>query len=283
MESREQIGQGFPIVCPRHPEQAQIVTSPKLLSTVAPEGGCLLPCKVRLLCGHICQSVCHPDFDGHRGMICDEPCTRTPCIRRHPCPLRCSEDCGKCQFPIYNVVLPCGHTAKRVPCHSLEDLTLVQCEQKVVKKLPSCGHSLSVPCHQDPQKSVCQELCGGTMLCYSRSCRSKCSDCQQVTKPSLPDNFVGIIAQTSHVEHLCERLLYCQHNCGLACSQNHDCNSMCAGQCRQTCSHHACTLPCWQPCPPCMEPCDWTYAHMSCSVSCGSICSRLPCDQPCTH
>ena len=57
MEDREQIGQGFPIVCPRHPEQAQIVASPKLLSTVAPEGGCLLPCKVRLPCGHICQSV----------------------------------------------------------------------------------------------------------------------------------------------------------------------------------------------------------------------------------
>ena len=146
--------------------------------------------------------------------------------------------------------------------HSLEDLTLVQCEQKVVKKLPSCGHSLSVPCHQDPRKAVCQELCGGTMLCCSRSCRSKCSDCQQVTKPSLPHNFVGIIARTSHVEHPCERLLYCQHNCGLACSQNHDCNSMCAEQCRQTCSHHACTLPCWQPCPPCMEPCDWTCAHV---------------------
>ncbi|THH13828.1 hypothetical protein EW146_g6431 [Bondarzewia mesenterica] len=57
MEQREQIGHGFPIVCPRHPDQKQVITSPQQLSMVAPQGGCLHPCDFRLSCGHTCQSV----------------------------------------------------------------------------------------------------------------------------------------------------------------------------------------------------------------------------------
>ncbi len=57
MEVRGQIGTGFPIACPRHPEQTSFITKPGELSIVAPAGGCLLPCGFRMSCGHICPSA----------------------------------------------------------------------------------------------------------------------------------------------------------------------------------------------------------------------------------
>ncbi|EED83477.1 predicted protein [Postia placenta Mad-698-R] len=52
MDAREQIGHGFPISCPRHPEQTQVITRPGEIPRLSPAGGCLLPCGYRLSCGH---------------------------------------------------------------------------------------------------------------------------------------------------------------------------------------------------------------------------------------
>lgn len=60
MEVRGQIGPGIPIVCPRHPDQTQVVSNPGELDRFAPGGGCLLPCGTQLPCGHICPSVVSP-------------------------------------------------------------------------------------------------------------------------------------------------------------------------------------------------------------------------------
>ncbi|KAJ3852101.1 hypothetical protein EV368DRAFT_65176, partial [Lentinula lateritia] len=57
MEQAGQIGFGFPIVCPRHPEQQNIITEPEQLRRRSPEGGCLLNCGYRMDCGHVCPSV----------------------------------------------------------------------------------------------------------------------------------------------------------------------------------------------------------------------------------
>ena len=57
MEARDQIGPAFPIVCPRHPEQARLIFQPGEIPLHAPNGGCVLPCDARLPCGHICPSV----------------------------------------------------------------------------------------------------------------------------------------------------------------------------------------------------------------------------------
>ncbi|KAL1948599.1 hypothetical protein VTO73DRAFT_10405 [Trametes versicolor] len=92
MEDRGQMGTGFPIICPRHPDQTSFITKPGELSIVAPAGGCLLPCGFRMSCGHICPSACHSAPDNHRSI--------------------------RCEFPMYKVVLPCGHTAAKVYCSS---------------------------------------------------------------------------------------------------------------------------------------------------------------------
>lgn len=57
MEDRDQIGPALPIVCPRHPEQARLISKPGEIPLYAPVGGCTLPCGARLACGHICPSV----------------------------------------------------------------------------------------------------------------------------------------------------------------------------------------------------------------------------------
>ncbi|KAH9848820.1 hypothetical protein C2E23DRAFT_738850 [Lenzites betulinus] len=285
MEERNQIGCGFPIRCTRHPAQATMITKPGQLSIVAPVGGCLLPCGFRMNCGHICPSVCHAAPDNHRSMKCPAPCNRTPCPRKHPCPLRCSDDCGHCQFPMYDIGLPCGHTADVVPCHQLENLISVKCFVQVRKQLPSCEHFATVPCHLDPAKVSCKEQCAGKLQCCTKRCKAACGECQRETSSHEPDATKAKgskIARIRHVTHPCERPMYCQHNCGLPCSSEHECNTKCKEPCRQQCVHHRCPKPCSDPCAPCMEPCVWSCAHFSCPVLCGSICSRLPCDEPCT-
>ena len=57
MEKEDQIGFAFPIGCPRHPETKRFVSQPGEFPSLAPEGGCLLPCDFRLKCGHVCPSM----------------------------------------------------------------------------------------------------------------------------------------------------------------------------------------------------------------------------------
>ncbi|PIL26781.1 hypothetical protein GSI_11117 [Ganoderma sinense ZZ0214-1] len=287
MESRDQIGPAFPIICPRHPDQVQLISKPGELPLYAPGGGCVLPCNARLSCGHNCPSACHAVLDNHRNTKCMEPCNRTPCPRQHPCSKRCSDDCGKCEFPMYAVLLPCGHTAPKVPCHMLENLASVKCSKQVRKELPGCEHSAMVACHKDPATVHCLEPCGGTLQCCSRTCKAHCSACQSQTAQHANGVVSGApaargISRTHHVGHPCERLLYCQHKCGRDCAKEHECNTECREACRQQCAHHRCKEPCFSPCAPCMKECEWACAHFKCPVLCGSICSRLPCDEACT-
>ncbi|KAK0443129.1 uncharacterized protein EV420DRAFT_1067387 [Desarmillaria tabescens] len=281
MEQRDQIGFGFPVICPRHPEQRNTITAPGQLSVVAPEGGCCLPCDYRMDCGHNCPSMCHLDLDKHRSMRCDMPCLRAPCPRMHPCDKRCSDKCGPCEFPLYNIALPCGHVAS-ILCHQAENLASVFCHEKVSKRLSLCGHDAIMRCSDDPQKHKCIKACGGTMPCCEKTCKSFCGDCTGLNLPGALGTHRPLkIERTLHKSHQCERLLFCQHKCGLDCSKDHECNTSCKQQCRQRCSHHRCPKSCAQDCAPCAEPCDWNCPHLSCPVLCGSICARLPCDEPC--
>ncbi|KIJ51765.1 hypothetical protein M422DRAFT_203039 [Sphaerobolus stellatus SS14] len=284
LEEHQQIGIGFPIRCARHPEQVQMISQPGELNRYAPEGGCLLPCGTQLPCGHICPSLCHAILDDHRSTRCRERCSKAACPRRHPCPRECSDDCGDCVFPIYNVNLPCGHTAKSIPCHMLERLDDVKCRKLVEKRLLSCEHSATIECHKKPSSVFCKELCSGTLPCCSKSCKSRCGNCQKETGGAKVFNTTSKIRRTAHSPHSCECSLYCQHECGLNChSKEEKCNSSCQKPCRQVCSHQKGSKPCSVPCAPCMEPYMWRCMHRACPVTCGSICTRLPCDEPCPN
>ncbi|KAI0294249.1 P-loop containing nucleoside triphosphate hydrolase protein, partial [Multifurca ochricompacta] len=260
MEDEDQIGYALPIVCPRHPLAVHSISKPGELPTFAPEGGCLRQCEFRLACGHVCPSMCHTDQDNHQRMKCNQPCVKVTCPRSHPCPLLCSDDCGECKFPVYNVRLPCGHTAESVFCYKLEDLVSIECVVPVLKSLPSCEHSAKMGCSRDRASFTCKEICGGLMTCCGRMCTSRCHECQKATR-EVKDIGRFPFVRTHHRAHSCERLLKCQHLCGFPCSSDHSCNPQCAGSCRQRCSHRKCEKPCWEPCPPCMEPCEWRCPH----------------------
>ncbi len=186
----------------------------------------------------------------------------------------------------------------------MDKLDQVKCERRITKGLPRCEHTAIVPCHKDPASVECKSPCIGTMGCCSRTCKSTCSDCQKETVGSGVLQTKMKVPRTAHRSHKCERSLYCQHLCGKNCSQDHHCNPTCGGVCRQQCLHQKCKKPCSEPCAPCMEPCAWSCEHESCPVSCGSvrfllfhtwyslshyifehskICTRLPCDEPCTN
>ncbi|KAI5895259.1 uncharacterized protein SCHCODRAFT_01088480 [Schizophyllum commune H4-8] len=188
MEAKGQVGTALPIVCPRHPDTTREIDGPNQLPLEAPEGGCLARCDYQLKCGHTCQSVCHPDLEMHGRMKCTMPCPRIKCPRQHPCPRECGQPCGDCEFPMYNVQLPCGHVAARVKCHDMENLASVKCRVKVTKQLPLCEHSTMVECYRDPAKVNCKA-------------------CRQLTAPRASTR----VERTNHQSHPCERKLYCQH------------------------------------------------------------------------
>ncbi len=166
--------------------------------------------------------------------------------------------------------------AKLILCfysYEFDDLQDVQCNVNVEKTLPQCEHTARVQCHQDPKLVRCRSICGGLMTCCSRKCSSTCNECRTITAAAFTLNQLpSRITRTTHRNHPCERLLYCQHHCGRNCSQDHECNNNCSERCRQTCSHHTCEKPCSEPCPPCMEPCSWMCGHGNvCPVPCGSV------------
>ena len=158
-----------------------------------------------------------------------------------------------------------------LPSHMLEELENVECNIQMLRKLPYCEHSMTMPCSVDPASVACSAPCQGALQCCGKTCKSTCSACLSTTLPDGPD-VEGQVLRTLHVSHPCERILKCQHLCGLSCHPGDEsCNPKCKEECRQQCVHHWCPLPCSNPCAPCMEPCPWTCPHEACPVLCGSV------------
>ncbi|KAF8639511.1 hypothetical protein AX17_001416 [Amanita inopinata Kibby_2008] len=276
LERHGNIGKAFPVACQRHPDDINFVSEPGQLPGFAPDGGCLQPCNYRLKCGHVCPYKCHPDDLNHVTVVCSQPCRRL-CDRRHPCSKHCSDDCGKCLHPTPNVELPCGHFSPSVPCHLMENLEAVKCIVIVEKQLPTCEHTAELPCSTDVTEYICTRPCNGVMTCCGRDCSAQCYRCQRKNVA----NELGRTERMSHCEHLCNKSLYCGHECSLPCSRDHQCMTKCQKPCRQKCVHARCSGKCSTPCAPCMERCTWLCSHFTCPLPCGSVCTRLPCDKRC--
>ncbi|PFH53777.1 hypothetical protein AMATHDRAFT_73192 [Amanita thiersii Skay4041] len=278
LQRQENVGEGFPIACHRHPEKVVYISEPGHLPCIAPDGGCLESCNYRLQCGHVCPYKCHPDDANHISVTCFQSC-RKLCTRGHPCSKKCSDECGQCLFPIPNITLPCGHVSDSIPCHMLDNLEAVQCDVEVTKHLPKCEHTVILPCYADPANHPCVRPCGGIMACCGRDCVASCHECQA-------ENLTGLIegqqiTREKHRGHPCKKPLYCGHECPLLCTNDHECINTCNKRCRQKCSHAQCRGYCSTPCAPCQEPCTWLCPHLMCPLPCGSVCSRLPCDKRC--
>ncbi|PLB48657.1 putative AAA family ATPase [Aspergillus steynii IBT 23096] len=89
---------GLPVKCEQHPDHKAIICTPEDFDTQCPDGGCHLPCGVKLNCGvHDCPYRCHQLSD-HSQMEC-RTIVQWECPRKHRMARACSQvkaDCHRC-------------------------------------------------------------------------------------------------------------------------------------------------------------------------------------------
>ena len=155
---------------------------------------CYAPCQRQLDCGHRCTSVC--------GRVCDE--------------VRCEEVClKKCER---------GHACQR-RCHfgaSCNDCMIV-----VNMTIPTCGHSIEMPCYVDPSSLRCKKPCERVRICghhCQNICSTKCEaqECKAPVKTTLQCGHEATIPchkdpEKYKCEEIVEVCLPCGHKTSLAC------------------------------------------------------------------
>ncbi|KAH9515711.1 NFX1-type zinc finger-containing protein 1 [Bulinus truncatus] len=280
-KKNEMIGRGLIVHCPNHPEAVKYLSTAEEFDS-RPEGGCEIPCMFLLKCGHRCQLSCHGYDVRHEKYECKLPCLKS-CIEEHQCPMMCYEAC--------------------------------QCQVRVIKTLPLCGHKLEIPCCLSLESVICPEQCFKTLPC-GHPCAGSCNECVSYQKHMVCYFTVDYIYRPcNHVgPKLCcltETDLKCQNKC----SEQLSCGHLCSGKCsdcvrsnkhkeclteveyiHQSCGH-AFRLPCCKSFTNmnCTEPCKATLncghqwkgtcsdclqglVHQACNESCHL---PLPCGHPC--
>lgn len=267
LEKNDNIGPKLELQCSRHPDNKIYVCSPDDFAIHAPEGGCAEKCGLRLGCGHSCAVKCHSKTL-HEAVKCMELCARARDCG-HPCSNKCNAPCGGCYEKILNVPLPCGHVAKEVECQKKENLAGVQCEQPVERKMPGCGHLLTIPCHENTNDIKCFHRCDSLLSC-GHNCRKLCWNCMQTKDHGSCSIPCGRSFTT------------CSHRCDRPCHDGVPC-SPCDLPCDTHCKHSRCPKNCSDPCVPCAEQCGWSCDHRRdrCSMPCAVPCDIIPCDRRC--
>jgi superfamily I DNA and/or RNA helicase len=279
---KEIISDKLTLCCQKH-NNITVISKPENFINL-PEGGCDLPCRERLECGHVCEFSCH-NFE-HSRKQCKKPC---PKIRDcgHQCPKRCLDDCGKCEIKTFKI-LPCGHSGeykcylreKEIDCqancskvllcgHPCKDKCYQKCNTNTctfkIKKCLLCGHENEVECSIPASRAECRVKCGKILPC-GHICKGTCGTC---------------LKGTLHIpcEYECNRNLLCGHVCKQKCSQP----CLCIKPCNNECSHAKCIDPCFAVCLECKEKCGNKCPHdRYCDKLCYELCAISPCDERCS-
>ncbi|KAI4718642.1 hypothetical protein E4T48_05160 [Aureobasidium sp. EXF-10727] len=281
LQMDENIGDALEISCQRHSGDEMMVSTPDDFVRLAPDGGCILPCTQRLLCGHACTASCHSQVL-HDAVKCLAPCTRKvgkhDCS--HPCPRVCGDICpSRCEKIIegIEVELPCGHVKISLPCWQYLEPDLIQCDETVQRTVPGCLHEVTVPCCTDVNDDnfECNAVCDEELPC-GHDCKHLCKKCKE--------RIDSRIVETNHgkCRQACGRAFTsCSHNCVKLCHPDTDCG-LCKQPCEVRCSHSKCARKCSEPCPPCAEKvCSSSCPHSECSMPCGAPCDWIPCSLRC--
>src|SRR4051812_15280804 len=80
-QKRDHYGTSLTLACQKHPQTTHNVSKDVDFKAVQ-DGGCSLPCKESLDCGHPCPRKCHPY--SHDQLECVKPCQRISSCG-HPC------------------------------------------------------------------------------------------------------------------------------------------------------------------------------------------------------
>ena len=283
------IGVSLPLCCTNHPEKKIEVSSAEDFKK-APDGGCKIPCRTRMPCGHACSLFCHPFDPNHEEIVyrCKKKCLEELCELKHLCKEQCHyrKKCGSCTEQVSVTFSSCNHKVKvkcceretttcPVPCTKAlscghrcagqcgEDCNSVICREKVTRTM-ECGHKVSMLCSMSDEQYQCEEPCEKLLDC-GHKCPGNCSRCHK-----------GKLHVTC--EKPCKRLLVCSHECEEPCTKN---CPPCSKRCENRCRHSRCPERCGQPCIPCKERCGWKCRHHKCTKRCGEICDREKCNKPC--
>ncbi|TNV87514.1 hypothetical protein FGO68_gene11469 [Halteria grandinella] len=275
----------------------KIVTEVKCLEDFhkVPEGGCSQICKMRLPCGHSCESACHPyekslsDETGHGKIKCVKPCTReTKCGHQcsYPC-FECKTGHRDCITKVQRTMLPCNHTITincsqnvpslrcPVPCEKIlgcghkcqqacsQPCGIRRCKVTVERKL-KCGHIVEMDCSANPESFECYRTCGQLLKC-EHPCEAKCHECKGRGYHDL-------------CKTKCGRALVCGHACDYNCTKS---CPPCTQKCKTKCPHSKCSSECSKVCQLCQEPCKNACPHTKCTKLCSEPCNREPCNEKC--
>ncbi|RWR98486.1 NFX1-type zinc finger-containing protein 1-like protein, partial [Dinothrombium tinctorium] len=135
LKKTNSIGHSLELYCQNHEDNKNSVSKASDFDKV-PEGGCLLPCAVKMKCGHMCRKSCHIYDKEHEIIKCSEKCGEKVCQLGHRC------------------IRPCHYPVKCGPCMV-----------KVDKLRTSCGHTINVECFEDPDNVDCIIKCGKLLSC----------------------------------------------------------------------------------------------------------------------
>ena len=156
----------------------------------------------------------------HDAFFCQQPCPRVRKTCDHACQNLCGEKCGPCMAKVNDVKLPCGHD-KTLRCHQKNNLKSIQCMELVEKRVPGCGHTVTVECYLgvDSEGFNCHAPCTHLLSC-GHQCPGSCSECN---KNGTVQHFV--------CTKTCDRPFgSCNHRCSRGCHDGESCGS-CKEQC----------------------------------------------------
>ncbi|XP_028173495.1 NFX1-type zinc finger-containing protein 1-like isoform X1 [Ostrinia furnacalis] len=300
---------------------------------------CLVPCEARVQkCGHQCRRTCHvTDDPEHEKYICVKPCAKSKkgCTANlvgdlgdHQCLKLCHEPCDNCNVEVNKKRSKCKHSDRVACCKDVDEDACKKkcarvlpclhfckkkcyekcgdCDQKVKKVIPECGHTVEVECRVEVTREMCREACQRQLSC-GHACRGRCDqpcDAKKCTE-IIPKQFNSLcghkvalpcnVWQTSVKDGKVDSKLVLEH-CNAPCTSELACGHACAGscaRCRQGRLHapctqrchvdiicgHQCEEPCNQVCPPCKKRCEVRCPHTRCAGVCGAPC--VPCKEKC--
>ena len=318
LEKTNGIGDSLQLTCKRHNN----ATSARRARDFNPLGGCNMPCRFRLECGHACVQQCH--VSEHQQSQCSKPCPHK-CAQDHPCPEKCHypKNCPPCSYLITKIVPKCNHEQK-IPCGV--DPERFACPMKCEKFLPcghqcvkrcgekcsqncqvevtktlSCGHETKLKCFLDPVTfKNCQKVCNKILDC-EHPCSKKCSEqcqCEMKITVTLPCEHTKRIlcrkkSETIKCNKKCKRKLDCGHDCQGLCHSGSPCGN-CTQEVNMTIPScgHTIKRPCYvdPSSEVCQQPCDRVrVCGHPCKEICGQNCETRPCmvpvqsTLPCNH
>ena len=220
-------------------------------------GVCLAPVTKEIPdCGHKQDVPCHQDPATFSCQAKCKKCCTTNGDDGHPCRKKCSQDCGNCEVIVAKEIPKCCHT-QAVPCYQNPENFRCQmacnkpcitngedahkckkrcseecgnCEQKVRKEIPSCGHFQLVPCYQNPTTFSCQLPCERKPFSCEHSCPLLCGKecpgkCEKTIAKELPCGHeiqAQCFKKISELKCLkkIERSLLCGHRIQEVCSKD---------------------------------------------------------------